>query len=337
MQALIAQSPGRLAWEEVPDPGPPGRAGALVRPVAVTTCDFDHLVVRGATAAQLPLAIGHECVAEVLEVGGDVARVRPGDRVVVPFQVSCGACAPCHAGRTNSCERMPWLSSFGLGALAGDFGGTMADLLSVPYADAMLVPLPAGVTLADGAACACNITDAHRCVAPGLARHTGAPVLVVGGGFDNIALYSARIAATLGAERVDVSGLPDAAAAKARALGARVVDLADVEPAAYPVTVVCSADAAGLELALRATAADGICTASMMYPAERTPLPLMELFARQLTFTTGQPHVRGGLDEVLALVGTGTLGLEPVIDGTVGWDEAPAAFASGAGKWLVTR
>lgn len=337
MQALIAQSPGRLTWEEVPDPGPPGPAGALVRPVAVTTCDFDHLLVRGATPAPLPLAIGHECVAEVLEVGDEVTGVRPGDRVVVPFQISCGTCGPCRAGRTNSCERMPWLSSFGLGALSGDFGGAMADRLAVPYADAMLVPLPGGVALADGAACACNITDAHRCVAPGLARHDGAPVLVAGGGFDNIALYSARIAAALGAERVDVCGLPDAAAAKARTLGARVVEGADVTPAAYPVTVVCSSDPAGLELALRATAADGICTASIMYPGDHTPLPLMELFSRGITFTTGQPHVRGQLEEVLALVASGALDLEPVIDGTVGWDEAPAAFASGAGKWLVTR
>ena len=59
-----------------------------------------------------PYAFGHECVAEVLAIGDAVRGVRPGDRVLVPFQISCGACERCRRGLTASCSGVtsmaPW-------------------------------------------------------------------------------------------------------------------------------------------------------------------------------------------------------------------------------------
>jgi hypothetical protein len=72
----------------------------------------------------------------------------------------------------------------------------------VPYANAMLVPLPDGISARPAAGASDNLADAYRCVAPQLAQLPGAPVLIAGGG--GIALYAADIARRLGSERVSL-------------------------------------------------------------------------------------------------------------------------------------
>src|SRR3954467_9844885 len=165
-RALPLVPGGRLRWRSVPAPQPPGPLGAVVRPLAVATCDMDRPIGLGATPFPTPLAFGHECVAEVLSVGGEVAAVRPGQRVVVPFQISCGACGACRAGRTANCLAVPPVSMYGFGPAGGHWGGAVADELSVPFADAMLVPLPGGIDPVAAASVADNVSDAHRHVGP---------------------------------------------------------------------------------------------------------------------------------------------------------------------------
>src|SRR3954451_11254717 len=79
-------------WREAPAPALQGDGEALVRPLAVAMCDLDAVFLGGVIPIAEPFALGHECVAEVLEVGDAVSHVVPGDRVVVPFQISCGTC-----------------------------------------------------------------------------------------------------------------------------------------------------------------------------------------------------------------------------------------------------
>ena len=81
----------------------------------------------GATPFLTPLHFGHECVAEVLSVGSEVTECRPGQRVVVPFQISCGACAACSAGRTGNCHTVPPISMYGFGVAGGHWGGAVAE------------------------------------------------------------------------------------------------------------------------------------------------------------------------------------------------------------------
>jgi threonine dehydrogenase-like Zn-dependent dehydrogenase len=79
--------------------------------------------------------VGHEGIAEVVAVGDAVAGVTVGDRVVVPFQISCGQCRVCRRGVTGSCASVPLMAMYGMAPLAGhDGGGFMADLVLVPYA-----------------------------------------------------------------------------------------------------------------------------------------------------------------------------------------------------------
>ncbi|HEY5700187.1 MAG TPA: alcohol dehydrogenase catalytic domain-containing protein, partial [Acidimicrobiales bacterium] len=145
MQQLVLDGPGALHWEDVPEPELTDGA-ALVRPVAVATCDIDVGVLQGVYPLEGPYPFGHEGVADVVAVADGVTSVAAGDRVVVPFQISCGSCAPCLRGRTGNCTAHPPLSTFGLGPMGGlAWGGLLADLALVPHADAMLVPLPDGI------------------------------------------------------------------------------------------------------------------------------------------------------------------------------------------------
>jgi len=84
MQALWFEDVGHLAWREVEDLVVGHPLEAIVRPVASTTCDLDRAIVHGLVPLGNNFPIGHECVAEVLEVGAAVHQVAVGDLVVVP-------------------------------------------------------------------------------------------------------------------------------------------------------------------------------------------------------------------------------------------------------------
>ena len=197
----------------------PGPLGAIVHPIAASTCDLDCPLALGATQLALPLHLGHECVAEVIAVGERVGTVRVGDRVVVPFQINCGACEPCRDGRTGSCTGVPPISMYGMGVTAGHWGGAFSDQLAVPYADAMLVPLPDGIDPIAAASVADNVCDAHRHIAPHLPallrKDPSAEVLILAA-TDRKTLFTAS--------------LPLYTGLIARAYGARNVTLADARP-----------------------------------------------------------------------------------------------------------
>src|SRR4029453_2369005 len=108
-------------------------------------------------------------------------------------------------GGTANGPPHPPLSTYGLGAMGGhQWGGLLTDLVAVPHADAMLVPVPDGLDPVAIASCSDNIPDAWRAVGPQLAAAPGADVLVMGGpvGPHSIGLYAAGLAVALGAARV---------------------------------------------------------------------------------------------------------------------------------------
>lgn len=203
MQQLTYTSPQTLEWRESPAPKLRSDGAALVRPLAVATCDLDALIIEGASPFPPPFALGHECVAEVLELGEEVRSFTPGQRVSVPFQISCGECSLCRRGLTSNCATVPFMSTYGFGPAVEQWGGFLSDLVCVPYAEQMLVPVPDGLASTAVASASDNISDGWRTVAPALAAEPGAPVLVVGGaGAGSIGLYAAGLAVALGSESV---------------------------------------------------------------------------------------------------------------------------------------
>lgn len=337
MQELTFVEPGKLEWREAPEPRLEGDGQALIRPLAVATCDLDMAVVAGKYPMPGPFAFGHECVAEVVDVGDSVGGVRPGSLVSVAFQISCGACGPCRAGRSGSCDETPRLAMYGL-PIGGNWGGFLSDVVRVPYADQMLVEIPAGVAPATAASLSDNIVDAWRTVGPPLAAAPGAPVLICGGA-GSIDLYAVAIAVALGAERVDYAGGRDEDARRLAAeLGANV--LGDEFPerlGSYPVTVDASAQEAGLACALRSTAPDGQCTSIGIYATPMTEVPLLEMYSKNIVFITGRPHAREAMPEALGLIASGRFDPGPVTRRHVDWDDAADALSGLREKLVISR
>jgi alcohol dehydrogenase len=331
MRALIAAPGGRLRWREAPCPPPPGPYGAVVHPIAASTCDMDCPVLLGATQIPLPLHPGHECVADVLSVGDQVTTVAPGDRVIVPFQINCGACSPCLAGLTGSCTGVPPLSMYGFGFAGGQWGGAFADELAVPYADAMLVALPDGVDPAAAASVADNVCDAYRHIGPHiagvLARDPDASVLVVGSigrrslFTPSCPLYTGLIARAMGARNVYFADARPGVRGHAERLGMQAVhprELRRMPP--FPLVADVSVD--GLRTALESTGPDGTCSSSGGLH-RHARIPFLQMYVRNATLHVGRTHVRALIPAVLDLMANGGLRPETVTTNVSALDQAP--------------
>ena len=275
--------------------------------------------------------MGHEGLAEVVAVGDDVHGVRVGDRVVVPFQISCGTCRECRRGATGSCGAVPLMAVYGMAPIAGlDGGGFMSDLVLVPYADAMLIAVPDAVDPIAIASLSDNIPDAWRAVGPfrqELAGLDSADRRVLVLGRLSIGLYAAAIAAALGAQ-VDYVDTDAQRLAAAEKLGATVHDRAkpDKSWGRYPVTVNTSADAEVLAATLRATWPDGVCTDTGIYYQPTVEMPLLAMYTRGVRFVTGRVNARVVIPQVLELL-AGGLDLSPAVDRVVPWEQAPVGLA----------
>lgn len=339
MQQLMFEGPGGVRWDEVAAPVLGSPDAALVRPLVVATCDLDVAALKGIYPMPGPYPLGHEGVAEVMEVGDAVRSVAVGDLVIVPFQISCGACDACRRGRTGNCTSHPKMSTYGLGEMGGlQWGGLLADLARVPHAESMLVPLPTGVEPASVASASDNLPDAWRCVGPQLAEEPGVEVLVVGGdsGPNSIGLYAAGLAVTLGAGRVTYLDHDQARLEIAEALGAHPLETEPPRKAgAFPITVDASGTEAGLRCALNSTAFDGTCTSASVY-LQDPAVPMFAMYSRCCTLHTGRAHVRPAIPAVLDAVAAG---FDPakVTSAVVPWSDAELALTEPPMKLVISR
>jgi alcohol dehydrogenase len=336
LRQLTFESPGELRWVEVPEPELSGDGDALVRPIAVATCDLDPAIVRGETPFGGPLPLGHECIAEVVDTA-DGVDVRPGRLVSVPFQISCGRCGRCRRGQTAHCESVPWQSAYGLPPHGQQWGGFLSDVVRTPYADQMLVELPEGVEPAAAASVSDNLVDAWRTVAPFLAEEPGADVLVVGGGGQgSIGLYAVGIAAALDASQITyVDGDEDRRRIAAELGAETVAGISDQRLGPFPITVDAGADPAGLALAVRSTGPDGVCTSVGIYFQNQVPLPLFEAYVTGVRFLTGRVHARPAIPAAIELIASGRLDPRLVTTRIEDWEDAPPALAEGEFVKLV--
>ena len=339
MRQLTMTSPGDLTWQDVPEPDLAEPTDALVRPLAVATCDIDGPIVHGVAPIPGPIAMGHEGVAEVLAVGSGVTSVKEGDRVVVPFQVNCGECGRCRRGLTGSCERFATPAMFGFGAFGGDWGGFLADTVRVPFADAMLVRAPDGIDPVTIASASDNIPDGWRSVAPFLAERPDQDVLVLGGVARSVGLYAVGIARALGARSVTYYDRDERRLAVASDLGAEAID-ADPPKRTdrrYPIVVDAGASHASLACACRSTEAGGHCThVGILYEPE-TPVPLLEMYTTSIHLHVGRAMARATIPAVLDLVASGRFDPTRVTDRVVPFGQAAEALLEPHTKLVFTR
>ncbi len=298
MKQVVFVSPGKLEWREMAAPALQGDNEAIVRPIVVGRCDLDTMYVTG----RMPLAsgepIGHEIIAEIIELGSDVNRFHVGQRVIVAAQISCGQCRRCRLGLTGRCESVPFGASYGMGR-AGNFGGGLADLLRVPFADAMLVPIPDSTNPTTMIGLADMATDAWRAVGPALTERPNASVLVLGGATPVIGIYAAGMAVTLGAGIVDYVDTNAQRREVAAAYGARALENIDAcAERHYEIIVDASGSATQLLAALKRIAPEAIVTS--VAPSFVGPeFPMAELYSKGLTYKVGRPNCRAGHDGAL--------------------------------------
>lgn len=337
MRALLFIGTGQLQWADVPVPRLSGPAEALVRPLAVAACDLDAGIVAGNSPFAAPFQLGHEFAGEVVAVGEDVRGFRVGDPVAVAFQPSCGACAPCGRGHSAACQVATGTAMYGIGAAGGDWGGALAELVRVPYAEAMMTPLPEGVTAAMAAGASDNIADGYRTVAGALAERPGASVLIAGSGC--IPLYAAWWARALGAGDVTFVSRDASMVERAAALGA-AAERVDGWPRrfrSHAVTVDCTGEPAGLAAVIRSTEAFGRCTSASIYFAGDTRMPLFDMNMKGIRFDTGRVNAAALLPEVLTLIGRHGLAPEALGATVTPWDEMADALLARAFRPIAVR
>ncbi len=151
MKAVTWQGFRNVEVDDVPDPRIEESTDAIIRVTSSGICGSDlHLYeVLGAYMQQGDV-LGHEPIGIVEEIGSDVTSVSPGDRVVVPFQISCGNCAMCGVGLPTQCETTQvreygsGAALFGYSKLYGQVPGGQAEYLRVPYADFTHIKVPHG-------------------------------------------------------------------------------------------------------------------------------------------------------------------------------------------------
>lgn len=339
MRHLMFRGPGDLGWQECPAPQLIDPRDALVRPLAVARCDLDPIIALGLYPITPPFAMGHEMVGEIVDLGDAITGLLPGQRVIVPFQASCGDCAPCRRGHSNACTSVAPGTAFGLGPHGGvDLGGALADLVRVPFADHALLPLPDGIDPVIAAGVPDNVSDGYRCVAGPLLETPGAPVLVVGGLAPSVGLYAVASAVALGSERVVYVDHDSERLSLATALGAIAVEapldaLKDaVGEERFPITVDACVLDAGRDLALSATAPCGTCTSVSGGAAPSATLPLQAMYLKGVRYEISRVHAQATSPAVLDLVIAGRLDPGAIITRVVTFDEAPEAMVEPAVK-----
>jgi len=144
MKALVYRGPRDVRVEEVPDPEVEWSTDVLVRITSTNICGSDLHMYEGRTDLEPGTIIGHETLGQVVEVGNAVRRIKKGDWVCLPFNVSCGYCRNCERGYTGFCLSMnPPNAGAAYGyAGMGPYPGGQAEYLKVPYGDFNCLRLP---------------------------------------------------------------------------------------------------------------------------------------------------------------------------------------------------
>jgi threonine dehydrogenase-like Zn-dependent dehydrogenase len=149
MRATVWSGRNTVQVENVPDPRILNSRDAIVRITSTAICGSDlHLYDGYVPTVKRGDILGHEFMGEVVETGADVDGLSVGDRVVVPFPISCGNCNACRAGLYSVCENSNpnaplaekiWGHSpcgiFGYSHLLGGYAGGQAEYARVPFAD----------------------------------------------------------------------------------------------------------------------------------------------------------------------------------------------------------
>ncbi|WP_311970189.1 zinc-dependent alcohol dehydrogenase family protein [Pseudomonas baltica] len=285
------------------DLAPPGPGEVKVKMIAAGLCHSDLSVITGVRPRPLPMALGHEASAQVVEVGAGVRNVRVGQTVVLVFVPSCGHCVPCMEGRPALCE--PGAEANGKGEmLEGGYrlsaaGSHVSHHCGVSaFADHAVVsarsciPVDDSIDPVEAAVFGCAVLTGVGAVVNTGKVTPGASALIVGlGGVGLSALLGARAAGAHPLIAVDVQAsklelalsLGATAAVNARDPDA-VAQIRELTRGGVDFAFEFAGSVPAMELAYGATRRGGTTvTAGLPRPDDRWPLQQLSLTAEERT------------------------------------------------------
>jgi threonine dehydrogenase-like Zn-dependent dehydrogenase len=377
MKAVVWHGTEDVRVDEVPDPTIHHPTDAIVRITSTAICGSDlHLYRVLSMYMEEGDILGHEPMGIVEEVGSEVTQIAPGDRVVMPFNISCGHCFMCERDLQSQCETTQvreqgkGAALFGYTKLYGRVAGGQAEFLRVPQAQYGPIKVPDGppderfLYLSD------VIPTAWQAVTYADVPRGGTLAVY---GLGPIGQFSVRVAKHLGVERVIAVDLVPERLELARRYGAETVEWTDDGDPALEIVDLTSGrgadsviDAVGTEahgapvqellqkvasrspaaLATRVMAKVGTDRTSALHTAistvrrggtlsiigvyggAATPMPMMELFDKQIQVRMGQANVKRWVDEIMPLLAADSdpLGTESFATHRLPLEEAPGAY-----------
>lgn len=330
MQHVVITGPGQVEVQDAPDPTPLGLDGAVVQVDATAICGSDLHFYDGDLPVGDGVAVGHEFLGTVVEVGSEVTATKVGDRVLTASVAGCGHCAGCATLDPVRCHDGPKV--FGSGLL----GGGQATAVAVPAADFQLLAIPEG--LDDEAALlltdnlATGWIGAQKADIP-----PGGTVVVLGLGA--VGLCAVRAALALGAGRV--LAVDPVAGRRALAVrdGAEALEGPTVS-AVHEATGGIGADAvidavaldATLDGALACVRPGGTVSVIGVHGLDPYPLPILMSLLRSVTLRMTTAPIHQTWKELVPLVTSGTLRTDGIFTHRFPLAEAADAYAAVAAR-----
>lgn len=325
MRTVVIDGPGNIHVETRPDPVLPGPEAAIVEVTAAGICGSDLHFYEGEYPFAVSVALGHEAVGTVVEVGADVRTVAVGDSVLVSSVAGCGACPGCATNDPVMCYS--GLQIFGSGAL----GGAQADLLAVPAADFLLRKIPEGINTEQALLLTDNLATgwaaAQRADIP-----YGGTVAVVGlGAVGLCALRSAFMQGAATVFAVDrVAGrlqrAADWGATPIKVPAAEAILAATGGRGADSVIDAVATDAS-LTDALNAVRPGGTVSVVGVHDLKPFPLPALFCLMRSITLRMTTAPVQRTWPELIPLLQSGRLNVDGIFTTTMPLDEAAKGYA----------
>ena len=330
MRAVVYRDVRRVEVADVPDPVLVEPTDAIIRVTKTAICGSDLHLYHGKAPLEPGDTIGHEAVGVVDAVGSAVERFAPGDRVVVAFDIACGACWFCRNGQTQLCEDFGFL---GYGLFGGGLGGAQAELLRVPVADVNLLHVPPGMD--DEHALFVGDTLTTGVYAAGIAGiRDGDTVAVVGAG--PVGFFCAQ-AARAAAGHVLALELEPSRLALAEDIGAVPIDVSkrNAQTAVYERTEGRGADVvieavgtlSSFDSALDVVRRGGIVVVVGVYTSEivQAQLGVWWIRALQLRFT-GTTPIHAWWERAMTEVEAGHMDPLPLVSHRLSLEEAALGY-----------
>jgi threonine dehydrogenase-like Zn-dependent dehydrogenase len=332
VRAVTYVEPGRVALVDVAGPRLEEDGDAIVRVTTSSICGSDLHFLHGKAPLERGDVMGHEAVGIVDAVGRGVTRFVAGDRVVVAFDIACGACWFCRRGETALCDDF---RNLGAGVFGGGLAGTQAERVRVPVADVNLLPIPEGVA-DDRAIFVGDVlsTAVHAADLGGIER--GDTVAIVGAGpvgsllVQAVGLHEPRdvVAVDLSPERLALAERFGAVAVDATRRNPVTAVAERTEDRGADVVFEAVGSPSAFERALDVVRRGGRVVVVGMYASETVTAQLGVWWARALDVRfTGICPVHAVWERTMAHVASGRLDPTPVISHRLPLSEAADGYA----------